>query len=273
MIKRVIGVALIAVIGAACTEKSGDNPAKPEPSNGEKHYVKSIDMYVGDPAASGDLEYIGESIEFTLDEKSRIVNTRGVEYLDGQVVDVFADIKFEYNDNNNEVVIKADYYGESLIARCELNDRGAVTRARYEGIDDFEMVEERFEYNDEGELQTYVLSIGGREYYRFNYAWEDGNLARVYFADGTLVNECTYTDEPNPYNIDMSYSYYITMPVLFELTLIHDGFLGKTNRSMLTSCVDYGWGEERWDVSHKFDNRGLVEYSYDGDVVLKYECF
>ena len=77
MIKRVIGVALIAVIGAACTEKGGDNPAKPEPSNGEKHYVESIDIYYDDTSAS-DVVSPGESIEFKLDDKNRITKLKTV---------------------------------------------------------------------------------------------------------------------------------------------------------------------------------------------------
>ena len=277
MIKRVLGIALIAVMGVACTEKSGDdNPVKPSPDSSTKHYVKSIDMYDGDPTVSGDLEYIGESIVFTLDEKNRIVNTRGVEYSNGQIVDVYADIKFDYDDENSKLAITADYDGEVIVVNCELNDRGAITSATYSGYEDMEGLIENFEYNAMGELVRYTVVYYGMVIYSYEYEWEDGNIRRISSTDEEYGVDvvCTYTDEPNPYNIDTFYAYAWTMPMLCEMVIIHDGFFGNVNRSMLATYVDNSWGEEiSFELSHKFDNRGLIEYTYDGDVVLKYECF
>lgn len=275
MIKRVLSVALIAVMGVACTKSGDDSPVKPTPDNGGKHYVKSIDMYVGDPTVADGLEYIGESIEFKLDDKSRIVNLQGVEYDGDRVVDVYTDIKFEY-DNSNGLTITANYDGEVIVAECELNDRGAITSATYPGYEDMEGVMENFEYNTKGELVRYTLVYGGMIIYAYEYEWVDGNIHRITSTDEEYGVEvvCTYTDEPNPYNIDLFYAYAWTMPMLCEVILIHDGLFGNVNRSMLKSYVDNSWGEEiSFELLHKFDKNGLVEYSSDGDATIKYRCF
>lgn len=273
MIKRVIGVALIAVIGAACTEKGGDNPAKPEPSNGEKHYVKSIDIYYDDTSAS-DVVSPGESIVFELDDKNRITNIKGVEYNDAnEVVDTYADIKFKYSDDSRSLIITTTMDDMDFAAVCDLNDRGAITTARWQSPEELCGLVEDFVYNDKGELVTYTLSMGNMVEMSFDYEWKDGNIVKIISEDIEVNDVCTYTDEPNPYNIDMFYAYAWNMPMLAEVILIHDGLLGNTNRSMLKSYSTNLYGEEINEViDHKFKD-GLVDYTIYDDTIFKYRCF
>ena len=271
MIKRVLGAMLVVAMGVACTEKRGDDDVtKPSPGNG-KHYVKSIDMYEGDPEAEGGLEYCGESIEFELDNKNRITRIMGKETNNGGV-DIYTDIKLEY-DNSGGLTVKTYIEGEETIINCELNDRGAITSATYVVDGEAEDLVENFVYNKNGELTLYSLVYAGMVAYSLEYEWMDGNIVKITSEDLGIADSCTYTDEPNPYNIDTFYFYAWDMPLLCEFLLVHDGLLGNINRSMLKSYSTSVYGEDICEtIIHKFKN-GLVDYTIYDDIILKYKCF
>ena len=271
MIKRVLGAMLVVAMGVACTEKRGDdNVSKPLPDNG-KHYVKSIDMYEGDPEVEGGLEYCGESIEFELDNKNRITRIMGKQTYNGGV-DTYADTKLEY-DNSGGLMVKTNIDGEEAIINCELNDRGAITSATYTINGEAEDLVENFIYNKDGELTLYSLVYAGIVVYSLEYEWRGGNIVKITSEDLGVADSCTYTDEPNPYNIDTFFCYAWEMPILCEFLPVHDGFLGNINRSMLKSYSTNVYGDEIHEtIIHKFKN-GLVDYTIYDDVVLKYKCF
>jgi hypothetical protein len=106
-----------------------------------------------------------------------------------------------------------------------------------------------------------------------DYEWKDGNIVGITSEDMAINDIFTYTDEPNPYNIDMFYAYAWNMPMLAEVILIHDGLFGNTNRSMLKSCrISISDEEVYEEFTHKFKD-GLVEYTKYEDAIIRYRCF
>lgn len=266
-------MALIAVVGVACTEKSGDGPTKPAPGVDGKHYVEAIETYMGDTTTEeAEKPFLHEAILFDLDSKNRITNTRCKEYNDAnEVVDEYANIKFEYSDDSSSLTIKTVVEDYDVVVECDLNDRGAITTARWTSPVDLIGMVETFEYNDSGELVNYKLGYGARVGMSLDYVWENGNIVRI-TSEG-VDDTFTYTAEPNPYNVDLFYAYAWNAPLLTKFIVIHDGILGNTNRSMLTGLKTTYDGEEiAEEIDHEFKD-GLVEYTRYDDALLRYVCY
>lgn len=268
-LRTVLGIVLIAVMSVACVKK-GNNTQKPQPAEG-KHYVKSIELY------DENFEPYNESIEFRLDSKKRIISIEGIERTEGVTEFVYSSADFTYG-NNNDLTIECDFDGEQITINCELNDRGAIAHAVYEGsAAEMAGVEENFTYNNDGELVIYDMVYMNYVLYSMEYEWKDGNIARIEVTsggeyEGEIV--CNYTDEPNPYNIDMFYSYSWTMPFLCEIILFNDGLLGNTNRSLLANTTDTTISDDcKTVLTHKFNSNGLLDYTIYEDTILKFICF
>lgn len=275
MIKRVMPLVLILLLGVHCTKRGDSNPTGPTPGGGTKSYVKAVDIYMGDVTTEeAEHPFLRESIEFKLDSKNRITNIRGVEYNDAnEIVDEYADINLDYNDGDYTLMVTTTMDGEDVAVECDLNDRGAITTARWMSPEDVVGLVEDFVYNDSGELVTYTLSLGNMVGISLDYEWKDGNIVGITSEDMSINDSFTYIDEPNPYNIDMFYAYAWNMPMLAEVILIHDGLFGNTNRSMLKSCRISISGEEVYEeFTHKFKD-GLVEYTKYEDAIIRYRCF
>ena len=261
--KKILLTALIALLGIGCVKPNDDTPT-PQPEESGKRYVKAIE-FCGLNPETNELTSYEEFIEFDYDSKNRIVEIRGVEYDGTKVADLYTKINFNYNDDNNTLNIKANFDGETIDIDCELNERGAVETATY-NMEDMTDITENFVYNDRGELTTYSMVYSGVILISLEYEWKDGNIVRIStpYEDEEYNSyaEFTYTTEENPYNVDLFYSYHSVMPLLCECILIHDGLLGNTNRSLLASYKECYYDEVYEEcISHKFNSRGLVDYS------------
>ena len=264
-VKSILGVALIAVMSIACGKDVDNSKVDgPEIQDPQTLYVKAMNAYNGMP----NYGYYDSSLSFDIDCEKRITSIRstwseeGVEYADPV-------INIEYGEGT--AVISYSMDGDSGNINCELNDRGAIVRATYDG-DMAGMVEE-FTYNDAGEIQKYVACYANFSSMKLRYEWRDGNIYKVYYEDSedkfTFTHE--YTAEPNLYNIDIFPGCTLPTPILCELALpVNDGLLGKKNRGFLKSV-----GYDAYTIpifDYTFKANGELEYAtMDEDGYMVFE--
>lgn len=266
-VRKILGVVLIAVMSIACGKDVDNSKVDgPEIQEPQTLYLKAIKAYNGMPGYS---DY-DSSLAFDIDSEKRITSIRstwseeGVEYADPVV-------SIEYGEGTAVISYTAD--GESGNIHCELNDKGAIVRATYDG-DMAGMVEE-FTYNDAGEIKKYVACYANFSEMTLRYEWRDGNIYKVYYEDSedkfTFTHE--YTTEPNLYNIDIFPGCTLLTPIICELALpVNDGLLGKKNRGFLTSVGYDGYAIPIFD--YIFKANGELEYAtMDEDGYMVFECF
>lgn len=263
-VKTILGVALIAVMSIACG-KPDVVKVDPAPQEPQMLYVKAIKAYNGMPGYS---DY-DSSVVFDIDSEKRIASMRSTWLEDGVEVSD-PEITFTYGEGT--AVINYSYDGESGSINCELNDKGAITRAVYGG----EMMGfvEEFAYNDDGELESYAGRYGNMDVILLTYEWKNGNIYKVSYGDMeesyTFTHE--YTAEANIYNIDIFHGCTFACPILCEFVAVNDGLFGKKNHNFLKTVY---FGDQTIPVfDYKFKANGELEYATMGEEgYMVFECF